>query len=385
MSSFTRLSALVWEWPRLTALDFVARAFWVLLYTAPHARKGVPGIWHGSVSSMADAARMEIDEASRCVDLLIDKELVEYDPRHRVLRLMELHDAGEWPSNPNIMLSWWKRFQDVPECGVRDAHVQTIRWMLDRGARDAANNVSRKPTAKHEDIWAQTFGTVTIPVTRRRGVRRLADFYNDTSTEVQGGLFAVPIPSAPSKLPPSDSEQPFQTDINPQDDAGSVDCADLNKISTPETLSKGSGEGEGEGEGAISDLSSLRGGSGEISTAHTRPVLTLVPPPPLPGAFTVADLDTVLRRTGSRWPHMLSQRDHDALEHAIGELGTMFDGPAVIELLREHIARGGLAGITPSEICRPGALSAAIEQAQARKRNADERAAMLAAALEAVK
>ncbi len=255
---------------------------WLALFTTAEAKRIVPGLWHGSMTSMAEAARMPIDVTVRALDSLLDHDMVEYDHKHRVLRLTKLPDAGEYPSSPTIVTSWWKRFRTVPACAVRDAHVATIRWILDQGALVAPKNRTGKPTAAHEEVWAETFATVQIPPPRRRGMRRLVDTVADTGTAVQPSLFGTAaLPSgegiqSPSELPSA---------LPPGSDPEIKDLRDL------DTLSRGYGEGEGVGAGAgVGDSFFSSSGTGapdpgdpDLGAAvrgrtPSRPHLALVPP-----------------------------------------------------------------------------------------------------------
>ena len=185
MSHFTRLGCSIWDWePWVQLPDDSARMFFLGLYTSAPAKRIVPGLWHGSIISMAEAVRMPADRATKCLDILLDHDLAEYDIKARVLRLTQLPDAGEYASNGKAIRGWWGRFRSVPECSVRNAHVRTLRWILEHGARCAGNEA---PSHDHEKAWAETFATVPLPAPRRRGVRRLLD--NDTSTSNQPGLF----------------------------------------------------------------------------------------------------------------------------------------------------------------------------------------------------
>src|SRR5690349_17629174 len=111
MTAFTRLGSGIWDWEPWTRLGASARVLWLAIYTAAEGRRCVPGLWHGGVPTMADAARMQPDEARDALDQLLEHELVEYDPKTRVLRLCVLPDAGEYPSNGNVIKSWWTRFK----------------------------------------------------------------------------------------------------------------------------------------------------------------------------------------------------------------------------------------------------------------------------------
>lgn len=272
MSGYTRISCLLWEWHRLNALSATTRLFWLALYTSAPAKRGVPALWHGSVVTMAEAARLPMDEAVRALDTLLDQELAEYDPKSLVLRLTELPDAGEWPSNPGILESWYKRFRMVPECGVRNAHVSTIRWLLERGALEASKNARGAPTAKHEQVWSETFGTVPIPPARKRGLRRHAD-NNDTGNDIQPSLFGA-------------------SEVRVSESGGSapLDLPDQIKSGTPTPWIQGP---EREKEKEKEFLSFLGEGSRSSGASDAPPVerprLALVPPPP-DHAAEIADL-----------------------------------------------------------------------------------------------
>jgi hypothetical protein len=277
VTAFTRLGSGVWDWAPFVELDDTTRILWLALYTTAEAKRHAPGLWQGGIPTMADAARMRPDVVVDALDALLAREMVEYDPKTRVLRMTMLPDPGEYPSNGKVILSWWTRFRSVPECGVRDAHIPTLRWIIDTGARLSGKGV----TVHHENAWRDTFGAVPIPVPRRRGVRRLAD--SDTSTHIQPSLFGSVYP-----------EQPFGNGIPspmdnrcPQGSAPSVDNSAVlrqsNKITGPETVSDTVSDTNRipDPGSRIPDLSpslSGGGGGGAGHDAGMRPALALVPP-----------------------------------------------------------------------------------------------------------
>lgn len=365
--SFTRLGSSLWSWePWVNLPDDAARMLWLALYTSERAKTIVPGLWHGSVLSMADAARQQPQDTYKNLDTLLACDLVEYDERARVLRLTELPDAGEWPQAPYILSAWWKRFLNVPACPVRNAHAQTVRWMLDRGAREVPKG-SGKPSPKHEEIWSETFGTIPVVAARRRGVRRLCD--SDTGNTVQGSLFApskaLLLPEGPT-IPPSDPE-PSKINYSRSD---------------PPSDRGGSGEGEGEGEGEIS-FSSL-----DPEPPNDRPIerprLVLVPPP-ADVPFTADDL---VKALGAPPPGLDVQAMQGALWNAIGYCGRDGTGVADLAVLRDWVSSGGPAAdsIDRARLFAHAAqgelLADLFRRAAEYKQRADERTAAWQAARE---
>lgn len=188
MTAFTRVGSEVWSW--MSGWPIESKMLWFALFTSPQARRCVPGLWHGGVHAMAEASYMPYDVTWNALQNLIALEVVEFDTRHNVLRMRELPDAGEYPDNGNVIASWWTRFKSIPDCEMRNAHVRTLWWLVETGATRAGKAV----TPHHRSAWNKTFGTVSVPEERRRGVRSLAE--SDTSTRVQPSLFPSAAPDS---------------------------------------------------------------------------------------------------------------------------------------------------------------------------------------------
>lgn len=319
MTAFTRLGSSIWDWDPWTDLSGDARVLWLALYTSPAAKRHLPGLWHGGIPSMADAARMTGAAVVSALDELLERDLVEYDAKLRVLRLTQLPDCGEYPANGKVIKSWWTRFRTVPDCPVRNAHIRTLRWVLDEGASRAGKQV----TDHHEEAWGQTFGTVAIPSVRRRGVRTIGD--SDTSTSVQPSLF----PSAAS-TPPSGAASSGGNGLDerwlgsyPQVHAQAVDNSaalhQSSKIRGPETVSDtvcdthripdpGSRilRSSSSGDPAWSPVEITNSAAPHVAP----PALRLVPP------YTATDVVAVLRSEGVYDPTFESTH-HDALAASI--------------------------------------------------------------------
>lgn len=279
MTAFTRLGSSLWDWEPWTELPSAeARLLWLALYTSAEAKRHVPGLWQGGFAAMADAARMPVDVVISALDMLIERDLVEYDRKTRVLRLCELPDAGEYPTNGKVIRSWWTRFNTVPACQVRDAHVSTIAWILDAGSKAVRSRSSKGVTEHHQEAWSDTFATIVVPSRRRRGVRRLAE--SDTSTHVQPSLFQSKAAAEPASTE-GDGSYP-QVGVDPVDNSGALHQP--NNISGPETLSdRVSDRNRIPDPGSrIPDLFSSSGeettGAGGEHVQRPVPVLTLVPP-----------------------------------------------------------------------------------------------------------
>jgi hypothetical protein len=370
MADYTSLGAQIWRWRRWRNLDATTRLFWLGLYTSLHAKRMVPGLWHGSIPIMVDETGFSPEHVIRSVDRLLEADLIEYDRDTEVIRMTELPDAGEWPSNEMWLKGWWNRFTTVPACAIRDAHVTTLRWILDRGAKDRGKVVSNKV----EQVWLETFGRIDIPTQRRRGISRL-EGDSDTSTAVQPSLFSAP------SLPPRPSPQTDSITSRATSDQIPFSSENVSEATSEERVSRGSldplrpsGTGIGTGTG---DGSSSPGGSGGLSTG--RPKLVLIPGP---GPFEVDALHALFARW-PYWPKILSEDARLALGHAIAGLTDLAREHDVFALLRERIERkaGEISRAGPEWLAAPGRLIAMVHEAIALARDSAAKSAALAEAL----
>lgn len=384
MSSYTRVSSAWWHWEELVDCDPTTRLLWLGLYSTGEAKRIVPGLWHGGISTMAEASRLPADEVIRCLDKLLERDLAEYDPKLRVLRLTQLPDPGESPTNGNTIRGWWNKFKSVPACQVRDAHVTTLRWIMDEWARENGKAIS----ADHESAWAETFGNpakVQVPPPRKRGVRRLME--SDTSNARQPSLFGSSVTL---------SDKPY-----PQGEDKSVDNSDSlhqpKEIRDSETLSKGFRKEQDQDQDREKDLGSsflisaegrsrssrpptpelpdlgatVRAERDQAVPATGKPVLTLVPPG---GPFTADQLIEALSLgRGLR----VEEAQRTALQRAITAPGAI---PVGIDNVLAVLTEYGPRGLTFEQATTPGAMRRLIQNAFDRKREGEARAAMLAEA-----
>lgn len=334
MTAFTRLGSSLWDWEPWTDLAAPPRILWLALYTSAEAKRHVPGLWHGGIPSMADAARMAPDDVIAALDTLLERDMVEYDVKYRVLRLCELPDPGERPSNGKVILGWWTRFRTVPACPVRDSHVRLLAWICDEGSKLSGKEF----TPNHKAAWDETFGTIVVPQPRRRGVRRLAD--SDTGTQVQPSLFS-PLPMA---LGSGNGIAPQGEAGYPQHPQPAVDNSaalhQLKEIRGPETVSD-----------TVSDtnripdpgsrIPDLLSSSGEVGTGGVWPgrgpwpALALVPP------FTAAEV--ICEMAQGRWWDPAFDRTHQNALSAMISTWAATAGVTLADfaLLREYSAISG--------------------------------------------
>lgn len=357
MSAHTRLGSALWNWEPFTQLAAGAQILWLALYTTAEAKRVVPGLWHGSITTMAEASHKPVDDTRENLDRLLEADMVEFDVKLRVLRLTALPDAGESPANPNVLRGWFRKFQTVPACPVRDSHVVVIRWLMDQWSRDSGKAV----TQGHEQAWTETFGRIAIPAPRRRGVRRLTE--SDTSTPTQPSLFQPlrPLGTVPQLDAVAVRALPERSSVDNSDHLHQFNNSGHSETVT-QTVSKPSGEGSGSGLGSGSpDLRSEGGGGRDRDPLDA--VLALV--------------GEVL---GGNWSVAQESPERFALQEQIAQLGIL----DLVTLGRWMRATRLSAGGARDLLAVPGRLIAACMAAAqwtAAQAEADQRAAAMSADL----
>lgn len=393
---FTNIGPNLWTWPPFRNLrrhhddgkGFGAQMLWIGLYTTPSAKSQPPGLFLGSVHTMSEETGIPVDNVRGYLDRLIEDELVEYDIERRVLRLTMLPDAGESPKNGNAIRGWWRRFNNMPACAVRDSHVATLRWILDEFCRVSGKALS----ADHAKAWSETFGRVAVPSPKPK-----------TRKHVQTSLFSSPddeqtdrepetLPSSPTSGIPNDHQLRSYNDrittvIWDQDQDQDQD------LQSSEIRAPGITRAQG------SDPTSVPSGSGAhvVQSASPPPrVLVVLEGGPHPDEVDRL-VDGLHAATRGGFKRTLTTEQRRALSAAISAAGDHTRLADWIALLCEFVRAGlpgvprdpvslqdsvnfGPLGIGPHTVAAPGWLSTMLARATERKREIDQQAAIFSAA-----
>ena len=227
---YVRMSLAMARWAPLVACSITTRWAWAAMWASREMKSACSGLFPGSVGMVAEVASMSFGEAVAAVDELVEKQLIEHDASHRLIRYTRLPDRFDRPDNGNCLVGWWRGFVLLPPCATRDRHVSLIRWMCGEAL-----------SKDHEKVWATTFGTISSP-----------DAKTGTSSTV-------------SQVPVLSSSQPEL-----------FDSADLRNhgATVPGTVSIGIGIGQG-----LRDESTREGSYPQAGLGGRRPPLRSVDAP----------------------------------------------------------------------------------------------------------
>lgn len=356
--SYTNLGSGIWSWPPFRRLERsqddvigrCAKLLWLALYTTPQAKMQPPGLFSGSVTTMAEECGFPVDETRKYLDRLLDDELVEYDQEHRLLRLTQLPDCQEFPTNGHGIRGWWRRFSNLPACATRDRHVHVLRWILEEWVKQTGKTLSKN----HKEAWSETFGMLTsIPALLPPRPRK----------HVQGNLFTTPSGASPAALSLNDSSIDSKSI---QDSVRNSGSNDFNRNSYNDRLTTVKRDQDQEkDQDQVPDLRIPEPGSG-ASAIGSGPVLQLVPPS---RGVDPDDFAEVMHRAteGPRaFPKALTRDQRLALGRAIDAARDVLGGSADLALLGQYIARTvtpQTSDLTLDVVISPGWIAHAMRHA----------------------
>lgn len=340
-SKFTMVPTSLWDWEDFTNLSPIAKIVWLAIYTTAETKRVVPGLFHGGVLVLAEAARMQPEDAMVGVEELLQANLVEVDKKNRIIRLTEFPEGSEKPANGDHIKGWWSRFRTVPACPVRDAHVRALRVLVD----------STSCTAGIEAAWEETFGQIKVPCPRKRGVRSLSDTLANNDTSIQQHLFAPPpAPVAPVLEPlvvvsTSPVVTPLRPEPLPSAILGKVNDIDQSRHRVAHPTGHRQEEEKEEVVVSFPDSGSGDGGSGEGTiAAPTRGVHLALVPAPEPEVVT---LEALLRAITGRQAHVVMPDVQTALLHAVSE--AQHKGITTDDMKFVVLARAGVPPCGPED------------------------------------
>lgn len=113
---------------KLSAPPPNARDLWIHLLTRPAHE--LPGIQVGGVLSLAEELAWDVEGTKAAMEEIVDAGLAEYDAEARVIFLpkaMKLRvEDGPRPQAPNVIKSWRKPFNNLPDSPLLDKWLRTV-------------------------------------------------------------------------------------------------------------------------------------------------------------------------------------------------------------------------------------------------------------------
>lgn len=150
----------MWDDDRVIPLSPVAKLVWCYCLTSA---QDVPGLLRGGTMSIAEGLRLETSVAQEALHELASTGLVEYDNHHRLLRIPS-SPKHNTPSNPNVLLGWWRKWQQLPGSPLKHRHVAALRDVLDRltAVKEGDGPVEARKRATWKATWDVSFGTLPV-------------------------------------------------------------------------------------------------------------------------------------------------------------------------------------------------------------------------------
>jgi len=124
-----------------------ARAvFWGLYVGRSANLLAPPGLFLGGLTALADESGVGIVTAQNAIAEMVKQGIVQVDERRKLIRLTEMPDRGNRPSNGKCIYGWYRRWEELPNSPLKYRHIELLAWLCQPFTKD------------HEGAWAHTFG-----------------------------------------------------------------------------------------------------------------------------------------------------------------------------------------------------------------------------------
>jgi len=137
----------IWDDKKFLSLNGTARLAWLCILTGA-GRTALPGLTTNfDALTLASSLRYEVTECTFAIRDILDRDMAQYDPDVRVLRVP---NAPKYSicRNPNILAGWFRLWSYVPDCALKFGHIGNIS--------EAVNFENESMVAR----WDRTFGRV---------------------------------------------------------------------------------------------------------------------------------------------------------------------------------------------------------------------------------
>ncbi len=120
MSRYRTISIKMWgddRFSRLSQPQPNAQTLWFYLLTGPHTSI-IPGAFVAGEAGLAEALKWPLKAFRKAFGEILAEGLVEFDPNTRLIFIPKAirHNA---PQSPNVVISWRKAFDDLPDCRLK--------------------------------------------------------------------------------------------------------------------------------------------------------------------------------------------------------------------------------------------------------------------------
>jgi hypothetical protein len=156
---------------KLSPIAASGQSLWTYLLTGPHSNS-IPGLFCAGRAGLAEALGWNQEDFDRCFTEIESLGMVEADWKARVVSIPNAIKYNP-PESPNVVKSWQNWLDEIPECELKDKHIELIIDFLEdnfpscleaidpsfkassKASRKASVKPSRKPLPNQEQEQEQ--------------------------------------------------------------------------------------------------------------------------------------------------------------------------------------------------------------------------------------
>ena len=124
MAKYRNIYCLIWSDDKFPFLSDDEQLVWLHLYT--NSLTTGTGIYKASVEGLAADKRWDVERYRNAFDKLTQNMKVTYDKSFHVVCFPRFFDWNK-PTNPKVLTSWVKTFEEIPDCHSKWQHLLLFR------------------------------------------------------------------------------------------------------------------------------------------------------------------------------------------------------------------------------------------------------------------
>ena len=137
----------LWDDSKFLSLNPIGRLAWLCILTGA-GRTALPGLTTNfDALTLASSLRFEVTECTFAIRDLLERDMAQYDPAVRVLRVPRAPRYAIC-RNPNMLAGWYRLWNSVPDCSLKYDHIGSLAECVN------FTNVSMV------ERWDRTFGRI---------------------------------------------------------------------------------------------------------------------------------------------------------------------------------------------------------------------------------
>lgn len=131
MGRYRKIEVKMWSdrnFNDLSPMKPSGQSLWFFLLTGPHTGP-IPGLFRAGKAAMAEELGWSVEAFDKAFEEVFEKGMAKADFKSKLMWLPNAIKHNK-PESPNVVLSWGKEFDMLPECELKDEILQELKILI---------------------------------------------------------------------------------------------------------------------------------------------------------------------------------------------------------------------------------------------------------------